>query len=75
MIDFGMATCLAAGGIGALVFLKIVCDEVIVKHRLLEMRLEAQAEAQRIAEQDRAKRSQGVPTVGEAEEVVTIEAA
>jgi hypothetical protein len=48
---------LLAGGFGILTFLKLVCDEIVVKNRVLRMRVEimeeaaAKARAQNEAEQ------------------------
>ena len=41
MDEWGILVCVVAAGVGTLAFLKIVGDEVLVKHRVLEMRIEA----------------------------------
>lgn len=61
MTDIGIATYLVAAGIGTLAFLKIVCDEIIVKYRVLELRVEVEAE--KAAAHNRTERDQSVTTL------------
>lgn len=44
MNEWGILTFVAVGGAGTLAFLKIVCDEIVVKYRALELRVEVEEE-------------------------------
>ena len=45
MSEWTLIIYVLAGGLGTVVFLKIVCDEIVVKNRVLKMRVEIAAEA------------------------------
>lgn len=46
MNEWTLLTYVLAGGLGAIVFLKLVCDEIVIKNRILIMRVEALEEEQ-----------------------------